>query len=63
MIAEKLEYQLNNSCGILDKFKDIESLEEDLCKIITGWNKSDFVRFSTYTKNIRDTAGRTKEVN
>jgi len=59
--AEKLETQPNDTCGIFDKFKDIASLDETLCLKITGWNRKDFVRFSTYIKNVRDTAGRTKD--
>ena len=58
---EKLEYHLRDSCGIFDKFKDVASLDEDICKQITGWKKQDFIRFSDLIINIRDTAGRTKE--
>jgi hypothetical protein len=59
--AEKVQQSLTESCGIFDKFKDIASIENDICKNITGWCKLDFIRFSQYIKNIRDSAGRTKE--
>jgi hypothetical protein len=28
---EKIEAQMNDSCGIFDKFKDVASLDENLC--------------------------------
>jgi hypothetical protein len=30
--AEKLQIQLTESCGILDAFKNMASLKEDICK-------------------------------
>ena len=59
--TEKLETQLNDTCGIFDKFKDIASLDEELCFKITGWNRQDLIGFSAYIKTVRDTAGRTKD--
>jgi hypothetical protein len=59
--AEKLQIQLTESCGIFDAFKNMASLEEDICNKITGWSKKEFARFSKYLNNIRDTAGRNKE--
>ena len=61
MNEEKLQIQITETCGVFDKFKNLSSLEEDLCKKITGWTKNELVRFSNYIKNIRDSAGRTKE--
>jgi hypothetical protein len=58
---EKLESHINDSCGIFDKFKDVASLEENMCKQITGWYKKHFVRFCDLIINVRDSAGRTKE--
>jgi hypothetical protein len=58
---EKIQTHLNDSCGIFDKFKDVASLNENLCKQITGWVKVNFTRFSDLIVNVRDTAGRTKE--
>jgi hypothetical protein len=58
---EKIQTHLNDSCGIFDKFKDVASLDENLCKQITGWEKVNFTRFSDLIVNVRDTAGRTKE--
>ncbi len=52
---------MNDSCEIFDKFKDVASIDENLCKQITGWKKEEFSRFSDLIVNIRDTAGRTKE--
>ena len=59
--SDKIQYQLDHSSGIFDKFKDMASLEETLCFKITGWSKLQFERFSKHITNIRDTAGRTKE--
>jgi hypothetical protein len=59
--TDKVKQNFTESSGIFDKFKDMALLEDDLCKKITGWCKIDFIRFSEYIKNIRDTAGRTKE--
>jgi hypothetical protein len=59
--AERIQTHLNDSSGIFDKFRDMASIEENICKQVTGWSKLDFVRFSGYIKNVRDTAGRTKE--
>ena len=56
--AEHLVMQLNNSCGIFDKFRDLASLDEHFCLQLTGWKRKDFFRFTNY---VRDTAGRTKE--
>jgi hypothetical protein len=43
--AEKLQIQLTESCGIFDAFKNMASLEEDICKKITECSKKEFVRF------------------
>jgi hypothetical protein len=56
-----LQSNLNDSCGIFDKFRCIASLDDNLCKKITGWTREDFTRFCDLIINIRDTAGRTKE--
>ena len=58
---QKLQYELQNSSGIFDKFKNMAALDEELCKKVTGWTKLEFVRFSKYITCIRDTCGRTKE--
>jgi hypothetical protein len=54
MNAEKMPVQLTKSCGVFDKFKNLSSLEEDVCKNITGWSKNEFISFSKYITNIRD---------
>ena len=59
--AEKVQMNLTESSGVFDKFRDMATLEDDICQKITSWCKLDFIRFSQYIKNIRDTAGRTKE--
>jgi hypothetical protein len=46
--------------GIFDNFKDMASLSEDHCFMITRWSKLEFIRFSKYLTCINDTAGRTK---
>jgi len=58
---ESIQNHLNDSCGIFDKFRNVASLDENLCKQITGWYKKEFMEFTAYIKNVRDTAGRTKE--
>lgn len=47
--------------GIIDRFKDMASLDDDICIDISGWKKADFIRFTNYITSIRDTNGRTKE--
>ena len=44
--SENIDFELHNSSGIFDKFEDMASLDEELCKKITGWTKSQFARFS-----------------
>ena len=61
MICEKIQYDLTHSSGIFDKFKDMASLDENICIKLTGWTKLQLYNFSKYIKNIRDTNGRTKE--
>ena len=38
----------SDNCSIFDQFKDIEYLEDDHCKRITGWSKLEFIRFSEF---------------
>ncbi len=57
---EKIQTHLNDSCGIFANFKIVASLDEKLCKQITGWEKVNFTRFADLIVNVRDTA-RTKE--
>ena len=59
--AEIIQNQLINSSGIFDKFKNMASLEEDICYKITGWNKSEFYSFSKLITSVRDTVGRSKD--
>lgn len=59
--SEKISCELQNSSGIFDKFNDIASLDDEFCKKITGWTKLQFLSFSKFIHNVRDTAGRTKE--
>jgi hypothetical protein len=47
--------------GVFDKFKNMETLEEEYCFKITRWSKKDFITFSKYITSVYDTAGRTKE--
>jgi hypothetical protein len=56
-----IKANLTESCGLFDKFLNMSQLEESLCFKVTGWNKLTFIQFAEYIKNIRDTAGRTKE--
>jgi hypothetical protein len=57
----KLTTQLDETFGIFDKFRDIASLDENVCIQIIGWNRKEFVRFSSLIENVRYSAGRTKE--
>ena len=51
----------DTSLGIIDKFKDMASLDDDTCIDISGWKREDFIRFTNCLTSIRDTNGRTKE--
>ena len=57
---DRIQYDLNFSSGVFDKFKDLASLEDEFCKKITGWSRCELENFSNYIKNLKDTAGRTK---
>ena len=59
--SRKIHNNLEQQCGVFDKFKDLSELDENLCKKITGWTKAQFVTFSNYITRVRDTSGRTKE--
>lgn len=50
----------NSSC-IFDQFKDLEYLEDENCKKITGWSKEELMNFSEYITSIHNTKQRTKE--
>ncbi|CAF1041192.1 unnamed protein product [Brachionus calyciflorus] len=45
---------------MFSNFKDVDLLTEDHCKKITGWSKHEFIRFSTYIKQIKETKNRSK---
>lgn len=47
--------------NIFEKFNNVNTLDEHHCLKITGWSKSDFVRFSKYITSINNSSGRTKE--
>ena len=54
---------LVDNCGIFDRFRNADFLEEEYFKKITGLSKSEFLVLSRYIKNssIKDSKGRTKE--
>ena len=56
----KIQNTLTQACGIFDKFKNMSSLEEKDCVLITGWTKIEFDNFCSLIKSVRDTCGRTK---
>ena len=58
--TERIQYNFCHSCGVFDKFKDVASLDEDLCKKITGWTRCELNNFSNYVTSLKDTTGRTK---
>ena len=47
--------------GIFDQFRDVHFISEELCFKITGWTKTEFIKFSKYISCVYDTSGRTKE--
>ena len=47
--------------GIFQDFRNMITLGEDKCLLITGWFKKDFVRFCKYITSLNDTDGRTIE--
>ena len=50
----------DNTMGVFEKFIDLETLDEEHCYKITGFNKIQFNRFSKYITSINETFGRTK---
>ena len=48
------------SCCIFDRFKSVESLKDEDCLLVTGWDKETFIKISEYIKSIRNTEGRNK---
>lgn len=50
-----------NEESVFGKFNNIELLDDNHCIQITGWTKSEFLKFSKYITSINDTNGRTKE--
>ncbi len=58
--AKKHYISNDNSTGIFEKFINLDTLEEDHCYKITGFNKHQFDRFSRYITSINETVGRTK---
>ena len=61
MTYDKVQKDLVTTIGLFDKFKNIASLEESFCVIITAWTRQQFQSFASYITCLRDTAGRTKE--
>lgn len=47
--------------NIFEEFLHIEKLENEHCIKITGWSKTEFIRFSNFITSIYDTKSRTKE--
>ena len=50
----------NNQECMFDKFKNIDTLDDQSCFNITGWSKEDFIRFSKYITSISHSAKRNK---
>ena len=44
-----------------DQFREMQYLEEDHCKDITGWTKTEFIKFADYITNVKNSQKRTKE--
>ena len=51
----------NSSSGIFQDFRDVVTLGEEKCLLITGWCKKDFIRFCKYITSLNDSNGRTLE--
>ena len=45
---------------IIDQFRNIDNIDENTCMLITGWNKAQFLRFSSYIHSIYETKKRNK---
>ncbi|CAF0991642.1 unnamed protein product [Brachionus calyciflorus] len=59
-MLEILETLAQNNDTMFSYFKDVDLLTEEHCKKITGWSKSEFLRFSGYVKQIKETKNRSK---
>ena len=59
--SDKVLYELEESSSIFDKFKNMTSLDENICFKVTGWTKEQFSNFAKHITSIRNTDGRTKE--
>ena len=60
-IKTNLEKEDEPSCCIFDNFKRIDEIDDDFCKIVTGWNKSVFIQFCLMIKSTHETDGRCLE--
>lgn len=52
---------LSKSLSIFDRFKDIATMDENLCINIKGSKKAEIIRFSSCITSIKDTNDRTKD--
>ena len=64
-VKKKMEYIIgylnSKNSGVFDKFRDMSALSEEHCFKITGWTKSEFIRFTKYITSLNDSRDRTKE--
>ena len=61
MLLDSFSRINSQQSGIFDQFKHADFLPNEQFVSITGWSKSDFMRFCRYISCINDSVGRTKE--
>lgn len=57
---DAVKKHISNS-GPFDKFKNMDSVDDNHCEKITGWNKNVFMQFLEYLTDLKTTDTRTKE--
>jgi hypothetical protein len=60
-IIKMLDVLSQKNPGVFDAFKEINFLDDEYCKKITGWTKEEFCRFASYIVSILNSKNRTKE--
>ena len=52
---------LDENSYFIERFKDLDSLDDQYCLKITWWKKQEFQNFSKFITSINDSLGRTKD--
>ena len=61
VLLDSLSTFSTDNCGLFDKFRNADFLDEHHFKITTGLSKKHFMMLSRFITSINDTNGRTKE--